>query len=121
MEQRTKHLETLLVIALGMMVFFLFTQRVEFLYVGLGIGAVGLTIPLAGKYIFLGWMGLSRVLGFVNSHIILALVFFLFLSPLALIRRLGRKDGLQLRKRSQGSYFAVREHLFEAQDMQNPW
>ena len=92
MDTRGKHLETLLVIATGMTAFFFFTRREEFLYVGLGLAIVGLAIPIAAKYIHLGWMGLAKVLGFVNSHIILAIVFFLLLTPLALLRRLSVND-----------------------------
>jgi Saxitoxin biosynthesis operon protein SxtJ len=121
MEQRGKHIETLLVIATGMMVFYFITNRVECLYVGMGVGIVGLAIPLAAKYIHLGWLGLAKVLGFINSHIILGLVFYLILTPLALLRRLGRKDLLQLRKKADGSYFSTREHRYVAKDMEHPW
>ena len=121
MEQRGKHIETLLVITLGMIVFFLATKKDYFLFIGLGIGVVGLAIPFAGKYIHLGWMGIAKVLGFINSHIILGLVFFLFLTPLALLRRIGRKDGMQLKKKASGSYFNEKEQVYEAKDLENPW
>lgn len=121
MEGRGKHIETLLVIATGMTVFFFITDRKEFLYVGLGVSVLGLALPVAAKYIHLGWMGLSKVLGFINSHIILGLVFFLFLTPLALVRRLTGKDPLQKRKKTSGSYFSVREQLYSDKDLENPW
>jgi hypothetical protein len=121
MEQREKHLETLLVIGAGMTFMYFTTGRVELLYIGFGIAVLGLLIPIAAKYIHWGWMGIAKVLGFINSHIILAIVFFLFLTPLALIRRLGRKDLLQLRKKDSGSYFASVEHRYEAKDMEHPW
>jgi Saxitoxin biosynthesis operon protein SxtJ len=121
MEQRGKHIETILVIATGMTVFFLVAERLEFLYVGLGLAVVGLAVPVAAKYIHLGWMGIAKVLGFLNSHILLGLVFFLFLTPLALLRRLGRKDLLQLRKKSAGSYYTERNHKYSGQDLEHPW
>lgn len=121
MDQRGKHIETLLVIATGMCIFFLLTEKMAFLYVGLSISVLGLSIPLAGKYIHLGWMGIAKVLGFVNSHIILGVVFFLVLTPLALLRRLGRKDPLQLHKKPSGSYFSDRTHKYGAGDLKNPW
>ena len=121
MDQRGKHIETLLVIATGMTVFFFLTDRKEFLYVGLGVSVLGLAIPFVGKYIHLGWMGIAKVLGFVNSHIILGAIFFAILTPLALLRRLSKKDLLQLRKKSSGSYFSDREHKYESTDLENPW
>jgi hypothetical protein len=120
MNDRGKHLETLLVIATGMTVFCLFTDVKVFLYVGLGVGVVGLALPFAAKWIHWGWMGLAKVLGFINSHIILGVVFFFLLTPLALLRKLTRKDTLQLRKRGD-SYFSVREQVYEGKDLENPW
>jgi hypothetical protein len=121
MDTRGKHVETLLVIATGLTAFYFLTKREELLYVGFGIAVVGLAIPFAAKYIHLGWMGLAKVLGFINSHIILGAVFFFFLTPLALLRRLFGKDKLQLRKHAEDSYFTTREHMFEGKDLENPW
>jgi hypothetical protein len=121
MDQRGKHLETLLVIATGMTAFFFMTDRKELLYIGLGLGILGLAVPIAANYIHLGWTGLAKVLGFINSHIILTVIFFLALTPLALIRRFSKKDTLQLRRKTEKSYFSEREHSYEAKDLGNPW
>ena len=43
------------------------------------------------------------------------------LTPLALLRRLSKKDLLQLRKKASGSYFSDREHKYGADDLKNPW
>jgi hypothetical protein len=119
---RAKQLETILVITAGMMAFHFIFKRVEFLYVALGIAVVGLAIPIAAKYIHLGWMGLAKVLGFINSHILLGVIFFFILTPIALLRNLvSRKDPLQLKKQQDGSYFVERNHTFEASDLENPW
>jgi hypothetical protein len=121
MEQRGKHIETLLVIATGMTIFFFITDRIALLYVGVGVAAIGLLVPIAAKAIHWLWMGIAKVGGFINSHIILGLVFFLILTPLALLRRLGRKDLLQLRKKSSGSYFTTRDHRYTGKDLEKPW
>ena len=121
MEGRAKHIETLLVITAGMIVFFLLTENQYFLYVGLSIAIIGLAIPFAAKYIHLGWMGIAKIMGFINSHIILGVLFFFFLTPLALIRRLIGKDQLQLKRKTVGSYFRIEERVFQGKDLENPW
>ena len=122
MQSRAKQLETILVIAAGMIVFHFLFKRVEFLYVALGAAVLGLAIPIAAKYIHLGWMGLAKVLGFINSHILLGVIFFFILTPIALLRNLvSRKDNLQLRKQEGESYFVERNHTYEAADLENPW
>jgi CHASE2 domain-containing sensor protein len=121
MEERGKHIETLLVIVLGMTGAYFLSRREEFLYAGAGIGVTGLAIPAAARFLHAGWMGLASVLGFIHSHIILGLVFFLILTPLAWLRRLSADDPLQRRKGLRKSHFVEREHLYEARDMENPW
>lgn len=121
MEQRVKHIETLLAIAIGMTLFFLITKRFEFLYVGFGLGVLGMASPFAAKYIYLGWTGIAKVMGFINSHIILGVIFFFILTPLALLRRLGKKDLLQLRKKEAGSYYITRDHKYTGKDLEHPW
>lgn len=106
-----------------MIAFHFIFDRVEFLYVALGAAVLGLAIPIAAKYIHLGWMGLAKVLGFINSHILLGIIFFVVLTPLAVVRSLfSNKDELQLKKRkSKESYFSTRDHTYTATDLDNPW
>lgn len=48
------------------------------------------------------WFGFAKILGFVSSQILLTLLFFLLLTPVALFRRWMGKDSLQLKKFKQG-------------------
>lgn len=108
MKERGKHLETIIVIACGMIVFYFVFKKDFLLFIALGVGLVGAFIPLLAKWIHVAWMGLAKVLGFISSHVLLGVIFFVMLTPLALVRKLfSKKDQLQLRKQD-GSYFAER-------------
>ncbi len=48
------------------------------------------------------WFGLSELLGTVMSKVILGLVFFLVLTPMALLRGVMGKDPMQVKKWKQG-------------------
>ncbi len=48
-------------------------------------------------------MSLSRLIGTVNTYLILTILFFFFITPLGLIKRLFTKD--QLRQPSKRSYW----------------
>jgi hypothetical protein len=50
-------------------------------------------------------MGLAHVLAFITTPVILAILFFLIVSPLGFIRRLGGADPLNRRSASEGSYW----------------
>lgn len=69
------------------------------------------------------WLNFSHYLGIVVSHIILTLEFFLLVVPIGLIRRLMGKDSLALKKWKKGgdSVFTVRDHLYKADDLRNPY
>jgi hypothetical protein len=57
------------------------------------------------------------------SRVILTVVFFLVVTPIAVIRRLCGADALQLKKWKQGrgSVFVVREGPVQGKDMENPY
>lgn len=51
-----------------------------------------------------GWLAASRVLGRVNTAVFLSLVFFLVLTPLGLLLRLGGRDELDRRRRGASTW-----------------
>jgi hypothetical protein len=66
----------------------------SFLGAGAVLTAFGLIWPRALKYVYLAWMALAFTLGFVMSNVILALFFFLAVTPIGLLARLFQKDFL---------------------------
>jgi hypothetical protein len=60
------------------------------------------------------------ILGNINGKILLSIVFFIFLTPIAFISKLFNKDGLQLKKTNK-SYYQDRNHQYSAKDFENTW
>lgn len=118
---REKQLETILTIAVGFFLIAWATKNKYIFFFALLIGAFGMFSKTATKYISNGWMRIGEAIGAVSSRIILSGIFFLFLSPIALIYRRSRKDSLLLKKSNNVSYFISRNHRFSAQDLKNPW
>ncbi len=69
------------------------------------------------------WLNFSHVLGSIVSRIILTLEFFLLVIPIGLIRRAMGKDTLALKKWKKGeeSVFVARDHLYQPDDLKNPY
>ena len=69
------------------------------------------------------WSGLSQKMGYVATHVILTLIFFVILTPVSLITRLLRIDSLQLTswKSNKNSFFKNRQHLYEETDFDHPY
>ena len=55
--------------------------------------------PKSLTWVYKGWMALGHVLGWINTRIILGLVFYFVVTPIGIIRRLLGKDPMGKRLR----------------------
>lgn len=69
----------------------------------------GLLIPPAARLFHRGWMGLAAVLGYINSRILLFVMFYGLITPYGLVSRLVGRDTLNRRKGAKESYWVARE------------
>ena len=79
--------------------------------VGIGVILIllGVVAPQQLSLVYRGWMALGNVLGFINSHLILGVVFVFVLQPIALLMRCLGHDSL--RKRWDASSDSYREEI----------
>jgi hypothetical protein len=72
----------------------------------IGIPALGLGIawPKALAWPYRGWMALGHLLGWINSHLILGMVYILVLQPIAALMRAMGHDPLRRRRNTSESY-----------------
>lgn len=123
---RQKHLETILVLVLALGIFYWFTheKRPELgkylLLSALILGLIGVFIPFLADKIHWAWMKLAHVMGWVMSKVILTLVFFVFLVPMALITRMLGKGNVQL-KAGGTSYYKERNFLYDKDSLEHVW
>jgi hypothetical protein len=85
------------------------------------IGAISIFIPAAARAIEWVWFKLALGLGWVNSRILLSVIYFIFLLPIAWISRLFTKDPLSLKKEKRSTLFVTRDHLYTGKDLENIW
>src|SRR5512137_2182609 len=85
--------------------------------------AVALFVKPAARSIARAWLAFAEVLGAVNSRILLGAIFYLFLTPIALLARLTRGDFLHLKKRTgpERSYWQARDHAYTPEDLTKLW
>lgn len=117
---REKKLEAVLVIAAGFMLLFFAFKFKWLLLVAFFVAALSALSDSALHAITWFWFKLAHVLGWLNTRILLALVFYLFLFPVALVVKLFNKDGLKL-KNKDVSCFSPRNHTYKAEDLENTW
>ena len=74
------------------------------LWVSLPILILAIFQPSLLFYPYRSWMKLGHILGWLNSHIILGLVFLIVLQPIALIMRFFGYDPLRFKSLNQRTY-----------------
>ncbi len=97
-------------VALGLFFLWRHPHRTPyFVWPGGVLMALGAVLPRVLKWIYLAWMCLAVLLGFVMSHVLLVLFFYLVVFPIGLAARIAGKDFLSLKlDREAKSYWLKR-------------
>ncbi|MFY7827031.1 MAG: SxtJ family membrane protein [Flectobacillus sp.] len=118
--KREKNLETMLVITVGLLVLYVIFKSKALLIASLVIGLTGVFSDFLSEKITWVWGKFALILGNINAKILLSAIFFVFLTPIAFIFKLTKKDNLRL-KEGKNSVYQDRNHLYESKDLENVW
>ena len=120
-ENKNNPTSTILTIVVGFLIVFLITKWNWALYVSITIGALGLISSTLAHYISTGWMKIGWLMGLIIPNILLSLVYFLILTPVAILSRIiSKKDSLSLTN-PKGSLFTERNKSFDKTSFEKPW
>ena len=78
--------------------------RIWTIYFGITFLLLAIFFPNLLFFPYKLWMKIGHVLGWINSRIILGLIFILILQPIALIMKIFKYDPLRLKKVQTSSY-----------------
>lgn len=67
------------------------------------------------------WTKLSYLLGSISNFVLLTIVFFLIVTPVALIRRMRKKNSLTYFDPARGSNFSDHPHDFTREGLEKTW
>jgi hypothetical protein len=116
--KRINRAESVLVISGGLIVFFLIYKITALLIIALCLIVIGLFSAYLTARIAWLWMGFAKILGYISSRIILTLIFYLILTPLALIRKLFKK---KTPAKNDTTNFFSRHQPYSASDLERPF
>jgi saxitoxin biosynthesis operon SxtJ-like protein len=77
---------------------------------------IGLFVPVAAKGFHRLWMGIAGVLGYINSRILLTILYYLLFTPYGLVSRLVGRDPLDRRSPQKESYWIKRENTRQTRE-----
>ena len=108
----------------GIFFFFFFNTSIKIWPWGLaGLFVVSaLLYPQSLRPVYSGWMRFGHVLGWINTRILLGVVFYLIFLPMGFMMRLLGKDPLTRKlDDKQLSYRKMRDHKIKSDDMEKPF
>lgn len=110
-------------LVLALLLAWAFTGDKGWAYGAMAALVLNMTWPAPYKPLARLWLGLSALLGAVMSKVILAVVFFGLVTPLALVRRALGHDPMRGRewKKSPGTVFVTRDHVYQPQEIERPF
>lgn len=86
--------------------------------VGVGVALVltGLLLPALARRFHVFWMRVAAVLGYVNSRVLLTLMYYGVFAPYGLVSRLARRDPLRRRGPKRESYWTERARTRQSKE-----
>jgi hypothetical protein len=124
-EKRPEHqaLETLGILAFFCLFFGVIFDVDTLSYAALGLLFIGLFIKRLALVIAGGWLKFAAALGTANTKIILFVIFYLFLTPIAFLYRLTHGDVMNLKDENppQESFWKERNHQYKPEDIEKQW
>ncbi|WP_298311608.1 SxtJ family membrane protein [uncultured Aquimarina sp.] len=113
--------KTVLTIVIGFLIIYTISNASWALWVAITTGILGMLSSFIALKIQDLWMGLSTVLSHIIPPILLSVIFFVLLFPIALLSRLlGDKDPLQLKKTDK-SLFKTVNKTFSKDTFEKTW
>ena len=107
-------------IMLGFLAIHVWTGLSFWLYATMALALAGALFPRLATGISQSWRLITRGIGWVNSKVLLTLLYVLILTPIAWISRLRREDPFFLRHTSD-SYYQVLDKRYRASDLKDLW
>lgn len=84
------------------------------------LAGLGLALPRALTPVYRGWMKFGHVMGFINTRLLLGLVFYLLITPLGTLMRLFGWDSMRRRLQPVDSY-RVPSHAKDRHHFEKPF
>ncbi len=116
-----KALRVILVLALASLAFGWVFGTPHLYGLAAGLLAIGLLSDRLTGWIAAGWMKLAGWLGAFNSRVVLGLIFYLVLTPIALLYRWFNPEAMRLHPTETESYFEVMDERITGDDFEKPW
>ncbi|MGB0369287.1 MAG: SxtJ family membrane protein [Flavobacteriales bacterium] len=95
-------------------------KTIAFLIIAISVLLVSAISERAAIAINTGWLWFGEKAGKINAAILLFLIYYMLLTPIAFLSRIGSKDPLKLRA-PEKSNFIFKSLKYGPENLRNPW
>ena len=115
--------DTGLAITLILLLFDYFSNQHNLVLSAIIILILTMTFPKIFTPLAYVWFGLSHALGNFISKVLLSVIFFVIVTPVAIVRRVLGFDSMKTKawKAGENTAFVDRDHLFVPKDLEKPY
>jgi hypothetical protein len=119
MKKRNKIINLLIIVA-GFVALYYVKKNSLFIYISGTLLIAGLLFEKFLDLILLAWTKIGHVLGYINTRIILFILFYFIITPYAFIMRIFKGGNMQL-KPSGKTMMISSEKKYTSSDLENMW
>jgi hypothetical protein len=113
--------KTILTIVVGFVVLSEFFHSENLTLIAILIGVLALISNIIGYKIEWIWEKIGSLLGKIVPNLLLTIIFYFFLFPLSIIKRITSKGNPLFLKNTETSYFVLTEKHFSKSDLEKMW
>ena len=113
--------KTLLTISVGFLFIYLFFEFLWAFYASVSVSLIGVISEKISRLIEKVWFKFAEILGMIIPNIVLFIIFYVFLFPLAFLSKIFKKHTLiNLKKNSDTNFVEVKKR-FKKEDIIKPF
>jgi hypothetical protein len=113
--------KTILVIVTGLLVLAILLKLPVLTTLAIALAIISILIAPAARALEWLWLKLALGLGWINSRILLSIIFFGVLLPMAWFSRWFNRDSLNLKRNHATSIFHTRNYRYSKKDLEDIW
>lgn len=117
----TQTSKTVLTITTALLIVYLFSGWLWTIWTGVILGVAAVFSKTASGLIHAGWMKFAYLLSLIIPNVLLTLIFYLILFPLALISKVFSKEPALKLQNNSDTMFTERVKKFTKEDFEKPW
>lgn len=112
---------TVLTLTSALLIVYLITGWQWAILGGVLLGIAGIFSRKFSRLIHSGWMKIAYLLSLIIPKVLLTLIFYLVLLPVALLSKIFRKEASLKLENHPGSMFKDLDKTFTKEDLKKPW